>query len=176
MPPRESQRPVESRFEARLLLRISFGMWLLAALACVWEVLAMQPPDSPLHVGVLASPVAQLRGFTFGLGCVGAVMALSWERLYEAGRGRAVALTFVLGALLHTAALSYAAARGLLAIQAFDPRPDARYTLYVRTLAHALTMLSVAVLSTRALRAGPRPVAELDQRPAVPSASNQPAP
>lgn len=156
MPPRESQRPMESRFEVRLLLRISFGLWLLAALACVWEVLALQPPDSPLHVGVLASPVAQLRGFSFGLGCVGAVMALCWERLYDVGRGRVVALSFALGALLHTAALSYAAARGLLAIQAFDPRADARYALYIRALAHALTMLSIAALSARALRAEPR--------------------
>jgi hypothetical protein len=128
--------------EARLLTRLGLLLWLAAALATVWELLALQPPDSPLHLGVLAGPIAQLRNFAFAQG----VAALLIARLQPA---RWVAWLFALGAVVHVLALSYAAARGLLAVQLLDPRLDARSTLYVRAFAHALSMVALIALCVR---------------------------
>ncbi len=141
-----------SSFESRLLVRVGLALWWVAALACVWEVLALQAPDSPLHLGVLSGPIAQLRTFSFALG-LGAIVAGSlWPALYAAGEGRAVALLLALGALVHVTALAYAAGRGLIAVQALDPRADARLALYGRTLGHALTLVGLSALCVRALR------------------------
>lgn len=128
--------------EARLLTRLGLVLWLAAALATVWELLALQPPDSPLHLGVLAGPIAQLRNFTFAYG----VAALIIARLQPA---RWVAWLLALGAILQVLALSYAAARGLIAVQLLDPRLDARLTLYVRAFAHALSLIALSALCLR---------------------------
>jgi hypothetical protein len=132
--------------DARLLFRLGISLWFLAALAAIWELLALQPPDSPLHLGVLVGPIAQLRTFAFAQGCVLTLLAL-WG-----GGGRWLAWPLALGALLHIAALTYAASRGLLAVQILDPRADARTVLYVRGLAHALSLLGLGVAFVRSLR------------------------
>src|ERR1700712_4205115 len=126
-------------FEARLLVGAGFALWLLAALAAVWEVLALQPPDSPLHLGVLAGPIAQLSTFAFALGTVAAWVGLLWPLLYAAGEGRAVAWLLMVGALLHVLILFVTASRGLLAVQLLDPRADARFMLYGRGVSLGLT-------------------------------------
>src|SRR6195952_5602000 len=102
-------------FEARLLVGAGFALWLLAALAAVWEVLALQPPDSPLHLGVLSGPIAQLRTFAFALGTSAVLVGSLWPALYTQGQGRWVAWLLVVGAVLHVTMLLVAAARGLLA-------------------------------------------------------------
>jgi hypothetical protein len=128
--------------EARLLTRLGLWLWLAAAVATVWELLALQPPDSPLHLGVLAGPIAQLRNFAFAHG----VAALVIARLQPA---RWLAGLLAAGAILHLLALSYAAARGLLAVQLLDPRLDARLTLYARAFAHSLTLIALIALCVR---------------------------
>lgn len=143
-----------SSYEWRLLVLVGLSLWLVAAGAAVWEALALQSPDSPLHVGVLAGPVAQLASFAFALGTGELVVAALWPSLYTApGHGRVVAILLALGGLLHTASLSYAAARGILAIQVLDPRDDVRMTLYLRLLAHGLTVSGVGALLVRVARA-----------------------
>lgn len=146
-------RPASSTsFEPRMLRGLGFALWLVAGLACAWEVLALQPPDSPLHVGVLAGPVAQLANFAFALGTGSLLISLVWPTLYPEDGGRPVAALLVLGALLHVGALTYAASRGLLAVQLLDPRDDARLTLYARALAHLTTLLGLSALLARHLR------------------------
>ncbi|MDB4985120.1 MAG: hypothetical protein JWN04_298 [Myxococcaceae bacterium] len=139
-------------FEARLLVGVGFALWLLAALAAVWEVLALQPPDSPLHLGILSGPIAQLSALAFALGTVAASVGLLWPMLYVAGEGRVVAWLLVVGAALHVLALLLAASRGLLAVQLLDPRPDARFLLYGRGFALSLTFAALCALLTRAMR------------------------
>ncbi|HEY6879013.1 MAG TPA: hypothetical protein VI299_13390, partial [Polyangiales bacterium] len=114
--------------------------------------LALQPPGSPLHLGVLAGPIGQLRNFTFAHGAAALLLAAVWMRLYDTGSSRWVAWLFVLGALIHTLALGYAAAHGLLAVQLLDPRLDARLVLYARAFAHALTCLGLPAVCIRSLR------------------------
>lgn len=138
--------------ETRLLFAFGLALWLLSSLACVWEILALQPPDSPLHLGVLTSPIVQLRNYAFALGTASLVLAVSFRRLYEPGEGRLALVLLGTGATLHVATLLYAAATGLLAVQAFDPRADARYALYLRALGHALTTAAALLLLLRVAR------------------------
>jgi len=138
--------------EVRLLLATAFALYLVALFASVWEVAALQPPDSPLHVGILAGPIAQLAVFAFAHATVNALVALAWPLLYERTRGRHAAWLLVAGALLHVAALTFAAARGLLAVQLLDPRADARTLLYTRALALSLIAVALVMLLVRALR------------------------
>ncbi|MDB4974001.1 MAG: hypothetical protein JWN48_2342 [Myxococcaceae bacterium] len=144
--------PGHPTFEARLLVRAGLALWLLALLSSVWEVLALQPPDSPLHLGVLSGPIAQLTTFAFALGTVSLLVGLLWSALYAQGEGRAVSWLLVIGAALHVLALSVAAARGLLAVQLLDPRLDARLLLYGRGLALGLTFLALLLIVARSLR------------------------
>jgi len=137
---------------ARLLVRVGLSLWLAAGLACVWEVLALQPPDSPLHLGVLAGPIAQLGTLSFALGTVHIVLGLGWRALYAANEGKVVLALLVFGALLQVLALFYAASRGLMAVQILDPRADAKLALYGRGLGHALTLAAGTGVLARLLR------------------------
>lgn len=139
-------------FEARLLIGVGLGLWLVALLASVWEVLALQPPDSPLHLGVLSGPIAQLRTFAFALGTSAVLVGSLWPALYAKGQGRWVAWLLVVGAVLHVTMLLLAASRGLLAVQLLDPRGDARALLYGRGLALSLTFSAVLGLLRRAIQ------------------------
>jgi hypothetical protein len=137
---------------ARLLVRVGLSLWLFAGLACVWEVLAVQPPDSPLHLGVLAGPIAQLATAAFALGAVHLLLALWWPALYPRDQGKLVASLLIVGALIQVLALLYAASRGLMAVQLLDPRMDARLALYTRGLGHSLTLVAGLALLVRASR------------------------
>jgi hypothetical protein len=131
---------------SRLLVRVGLSLWLAAGLASVWEVLALQPPDSPLHLGV------QLSTLSFALGAVHLVLGLGWRALYVANEGKAVVALLVIGALLQVLALFYAASRGLMAVQILDPRADARLALYGRGLGHAFTLAAGVGVLARMLR------------------------
>ena len=52
----------------RTLARLALSLCCISALACVWELFALQVPDSPFHFGVLSGPIVQLRNFSFALG------------------------------------------------------------------------------------------------------------
>ena len=133
-------------------MRVGLSLWLTTGLCGVWEVLALQPPDSPLHLGVLAGPIAQLGSLTFALGTVHIALALCWRTLYAADEGKAVVVLLVLGTLLQVLALFYAASRGLMAVQILDPRGDARLALYGRGMGHALTLGAGVAVLVRLLR------------------------
>lgn len=144
--------PGRTSLPARILRLAGLGLWLLSAVGAPWELLALQPPASPLHLGVLAGPIAQLTGFAFALGTAALVASLAWPSLHPDGGGLVAALLLTTGALVHVAALAYAASAGILAVQLLDPRADARFTLYVRALGHVLTVLGLGAVLRRALR------------------------
>src|SRR4051812_16025492 len=116
--------------ESRLLIVVGLALWLLAGVSSVWEVLALQAPESPFHLGILAGPISQLRSFSFGLGTGLVFVAWLWPHVFGAGSGRLVLALLTFGALVQTGALLAAAAHGMLAVQVFDPRADARTLLY----------------------------------------------
>jgi hypothetical protein len=138
--------------EARVLVRTGLVLWLVAAAAMVWEVLASQSFESPLRVGVLPGPVGQLRGYAFGLGAVLLAAAWLWPRLYGEGRGRVALGLLGGGALLHTLALVYAAQQGLHAVQLLDPRSDARWVVMLRAAGHLLVSLVIVDAVRRAFK------------------------
>jgi hypothetical protein len=138
--------------EARVLVRAGLVLWLVAAAAMVWEVLAMQSFESPLRVGVLPGPVGQLRGYAFGLGAVLLAGAWLWPRLYGEGRGRAMLALLTGGAALHTLALTYAAQQGMVAVQVLDPRTDARWVVIVRAVGHLLVSVALLDAARRAFK------------------------
>jgi hypothetical protein len=136
----------------RLLVRVGLSLWLTAGLSYVWEVLALQPPDSPLHLGVLAGPIAQLGTLSFALGTVHLLVARWWRSLYAPDEGKGVAGLLIAGAIIQVLALLYAASRGLMAVQLLDPRADARFALYARGLGHGLTLFAGVAILLRTLR------------------------
>lgn len=140
--------------ESRLLVRSGLVLWLLAGAATVWEVLAMQGPDSPFHVGVLAGPVGQLRAFSFGLGATLLACGWLWPALYAPGRGRIALGLLVGGAGLHAAALTYGASQGMVGAQLFDPRPDASWLVLTRGLGHGAMLLALLTVLARTFRKG----------------------
>jgi hypothetical protein len=138
--------------EVRALLRLGLSLCVCALLASVWEVLTLQAPDSPFHVGVLSGPVSQLRGFSFGLGLGALALAWTWSLLYPAGEGALAARAYMLGALIHVAALGYAATQGMVGVQVLDARLDARLVVYARGLAHVLVLGALGSQCWRAFR------------------------
>jgi hypothetical protein len=138
--------------ETRLLLVLGLTLWLVSGLSQVWEVLAAQSPDSPFHFGVLTGPVAQLRATSFGMGAMCMGLAWGWGAWFGPGQGRVILGLFLLGVALETAALWIAAARGLLAVQFFDPRPDAQVLLVLRAVGHGLCLASGVALLIKAIR------------------------
>jgi hypothetical protein len=139
-------------FSVRVLARLGLGLCLLSGLACVWELLALQMPDSPFHLGVLSGPIAQLRGFSFGLGLGALGLAGLWPGLYAAGEGRWVLWTLLAAATIQVLALGYAAGQGMVGVQLLDPRLDARLVVYARLGSHGLLLLGLSALLVRALR------------------------
>lgn len=140
------------RIEVLVLVRAALVAWLVAGLAGVWEVLALQWPDSPFHAGVLAAPVAQLGGFAFALGVALLAAAWLWPTLYAGARGRYALALLLAGAALQLGTLGYAAAHGLMAVQIIDPRPDARWLVSLRGVGHGLVLLALLDALVRALR------------------------
>jgi hypothetical protein len=136
----------------RILVRLALCLCCLSAAAACWEFLALQMPDSPFHFGVLSGPIAQLRNFSAALGLGALALAPVWPRLYPAGEGRLVLGLLLLASCVLLAALSYAAAQGMVGAQLLDPRFDARALAYARAFGHGLLTLALVLLSVRALR------------------------
>jgi hypothetical protein len=151
-----TSEPPFASAEARVLLTAGLVAWLLSALCALWEGLALQSPVSPLHVGVLAGPIGQLQRTSFSFGCAGLLLALAWKALFPVKTGRAVLALLVAGSTAQLAALAYAAALGLVAVQLNDPRADARVCLWVRAVGHALVSAGVVGVLVRALELGRR--------------------
>lgn len=138
---------------SRLLSLLGLGLWLVAAVAGIWEALASQSPDSPFHLGILAGPVAQLESHSFMLGTVLMGLSWAWPRWVAPEQGTFALYTLVGGALLETFSLAWAASSGMLAVQILDPRPDARLMLYARALGHSAFLLGGLCLVPHAVRA-----------------------
>lgn len=146
---------VGARLETRLLIRVALVLWLLAAFSTAWEALALQAPDSPLHFGILAGPIGQLRDQSFAQGVALLAAAWLWPFTHGTGRGHLTLALLLSATLVSTAALSYAAAEGILGTQAFDPRDDARRVLYARGIGLGLWIVALLDLLLRTLRKRP---------------------
>ena len=106
-------------------LRLGIASLMIAALASVWELLALQAPGSPLYIGMLPGPVTSFRELAtvIGLLLIGAGLTMPWASVR--GEPRVLVRMLYAGALLALAAQAYGATQGMNGVQLGDLRPDA---------------------------------------------------
>jgi hypothetical protein len=139
----------------RALVRLGVVALFVAALASVWEVLALQSPGTPLYLGMLPGPVASLREMstTLGLLLVGAGLTQHWAR----GRGDAVlVLMLYAGTVLGLGGQVYAAARGMAGVQLQDLRADALPLFAVKFGGFGLVLIALLEHGRRLLFRDPQ--------------------
>lgn len=110
---------------SRATIRLGLIVLMGAAVAGVWELLAMQSPGTPLYIGMLPGPIAALRelGTVAGLLLLCAGSLLAWAKLER--EPKALVVLLHVGVVLGMGAQLYAALHGMHAVQAMDLRPDA---------------------------------------------------
>jgi hypothetical protein len=134
------------------VIRLGIVTLIAAAAASVWELLALQAPGSPVHIGMLPGPIATLRELCLVLGLLqlGAGLLLPWVSLPREPRV-AIALLHV-GTLLAVAAQVYGAALGMNGVQLLDLRHDALPLFVARQGGLALCVLALLALARGSLR------------------------
>ena len=141
---------------SRGLIRLGLVALALTIVASVWQLLAMQLPESLLHAGVLPGPVDKLRSWSalaatlaLALGLTRAGLGVDLERpkllKYMYGSGALVGLTLI-----------YGAATGMPGEQLIDPRVDAQVMIALRVLGLAAGFLCLGSLGLELWRASRR--------------------
>jgi hypothetical protein len=152
------------------VIRLGIVTLMAAAAASAWELLALQAPGSPVHIGMLPGPIAALRELCIVLGLLqlGTGLLLPWANLPREPR-ISIALLHV-GTLLAVAAQLYGAALGMSGVQLLDLRPDALPLFIARQGGLGLCVVALLGLGRAMLqrlvaasagvrRTDPRPVA-----------------
>lgn len=122
----------------------------IGVIAGVWQILATQLPNSPLHAGVLPGPVDKLRAWCFTGSVIIIVLALC-----RAGTGvsrerpRAVRWLFG-GGITVLLSLLYGAATGMPGEQLLDPRWDAQVMIALRMLGLLAALIPASLLASDA--------------------------
>jgi hypothetical protein len=137
---------------------------MMAALASVWELVALQAPGSPLYIGMLPGPVTSLRELStlLGLLLIAAGLTMPWT---SAGRPEPRGLVRVLqiGTVLALGAQVYGAVQGMNGVQLGDLRPDALPLFAVKQGGLALLLAALLELGRRVLvQPPPAPARQLD--------------
>lgn len=140
---------------AHATLRLALGVFVGAALAGVWEVLAAQAPGSPLYLGMLPGPVQALRESALWLGTLTLLASLVWSRVpaqpASAAPGR-ILRGLQMGAVLSLSASAYAASQGMRGEQLFDLRTDGTTVFVLKYTGHVLLAAALLALAPRLLR------------------------
>lgn len=146
---------MELRSTAKLLVGLGSGVLVVGLGSGVWELLASQAPFTPLHTGTLAAPVSQLRETSFTLSLL--LFAAAWLLPFYAPdeEPKVLAALALAGTVVTMVAMIWAASVGMMGLQAFDPRGDARALFYTRATGQGL-LLIVGVDFARRLLQGLR--------------------
>jgi hypothetical protein len=131
------------------ILRLGCSVLLAAALAGAWEILAAQAPGSPLYLGMLPGPIANLRESASELGVLLVLASLLLGERDVGGRwfgalAAGTALTLLCGL--------YGAAMGMHGTQLFDLRADAAWLFLAKQLGRALAFAGLARIAWLGLR------------------------
>lgn len=129
------------------LFRWGLGLWLLAMFAAVVEIAAQQPPDSGVHLGIPAGPVAM---FKQQCALFGSVLMLLELRGHH--RERRLAFLLLIGVGITVLAQSGAAIHGFYAVSPGDFRPEARAVFWLRSAGHGILAACLIWLMTREWR------------------------
>jgi uncharacterized membrane protein (DUF441 family) len=137
-------------------VRLGVVSLMVAALASAWELLALQAPGSPLHIGVLPGPVTALRelALVVGLLLLAAGLLMPWA---TGQRGEPRVLTRMLhaGTVLALGAQAYGAAQGMNGVQLGDLRADALPVFVFKQGGLAVLVGALLELGRRVLLAPP---------------------
>jgi len=136
---------------SRWFLRLGALVLLAGLVAGVLELTASQAPYTPLHFGILAAPFAQLRRSALWLSVFACVLAWLGPRLPSERERWILFGLFASGSLLSLGAMGWAAARGMMAMQVFDPSPGAGWLAVVRLAGQALILLCALGVARRLL-------------------------
>jgi hypothetical protein len=137
------------------LVRLAVLLLGYAAITGVYELVALQVPGSPLHIGVLPVPIGALRELSLVLSLLLLAAAALFRWAFGESAPRAARVAFALltaGALLALAAQTYGALHGMHGVQMSDLRPDARAVFYARHFGLLLFALGFAPIGVRVLR------------------------
>jgi hypothetical protein len=142
---------------ARAVIRLGVCVLFVAAVAGVWELLALQAPGSPLYLAALPGPVSALRELAMNLGLL--LLAAGLLAPWAATRGEPKGLVLALhaGALLGLGAQLYCALTGMYGVQLYDLRPDAKAAFALKYGGLLLFGLSLLELGRRVLVRPPPP-------------------
>ncbi|MDH5492201.1 MAG: hypothetical protein OEY14_09620 [Myxococcales bacterium] len=145
------------RPSARYLVRLGALVLIFAIFVGVWELVAAQAPYTPLDFGLLEAPARQLRQHALAIGLL--LLLGAWLLPWVAPEREPKVLLglITLGTLLSLGAMTWAAAAGMMAIQIFDPRGDARLLAYLRLIGQGILALAALEYLRRLLRAGRAP-------------------
>lgn len=140
---------------AQALVRLGLVVLLGAAVAAVWEVLALQAPTSPYHFGVLPGPVGALRDSASITALCLFAAAWLWPWASQGRELRAWLVLVHVGVIVSLGALTYGATTGMYGVQIDDLRVDSRWLFRIRAmgqlvLAGCLVDYARRVLFTRA--------------------------
>lgn len=146
---------MELRPSAYALVRLGVLLLVVAAGAAVWELFALQPPHSRFQAGVLAEPIAQLRGTAtvYALVLLAAAWLLPWA--WPDKEPKAIVAAVHAAVVLTIGALVYGASRSLMGLQILDLRTDAQVMFGTRVVGQGLSMGCLLVLAWRLLRRRP---------------------
>jgi hypothetical protein len=137
---------------AKATVRLGVIALMVAGLAGVWELVALQAPGSPLYIGMLPGPITSLRELSTAIGVLLVVggLIMPWA---QNGRGEPRALVRVLyvGTALALAAQLYGAAQGMNGVQLGDLRPDALPLFVLKQGGLALLLGALLELGRRVL-------------------------
>jgi hypothetical protein len=145
-------------------VRLGIASLMIAALASVWELLALQAPGSPLYIGLLPGPVTSFRELAtvIGLLLIGAGLTMPWARGHRR-EPRVLVRVLYVGALLALGAQAYGATQGMNGVQLGDLRPDALPMFVLKHGGLALLLGGLLELGRRMLvQPPPTPTRQLD--------------
>lgn len=143
---------------AQALVRLGVVLLLIAAVAAVWELLALQAPASEWHVGVLSGPVGTLRNtaVTFALVFFAAAWLMPWAAPH--GEPRALVIAVHVGVAIVIVALAYGATTGMYGVQIQDLRTGSVWLFRCRALGMAILFVCLLDFARRILlRRPPEP-------------------
>lgn len=136
---------------ARAFVRLGVVLLLVAAVAGVWEMLAMQIPSSQYRVGVLPGPIGQLREMAVVIALV--LFAGAWLMPWLAPDREPWLLCVAVhvGALVTLGAMAYGATTGMYGVQIYDPRLESQVLFIVRWAGQAVLGLCLLDFARRIL-------------------------
>ena len=137
------------------LIRLSIILLAVTALAGLWELLALQVPNSPFGIGMLPGPIGSFRSsaLTMALLLLSVAWLIPWA--YQGKEPRVIVKLAYLGVIMWLGGSFYGALNGMYGVQIIDPRPDATALFFIKVGGQLLLVICLGDLARRILFRAP---------------------